>query len=365
LKWEILCDFEKIPHGTYTLEVQSRNAYGRESEISRLTFVVFPPWYYTTYAYLVYIFLAIILILISIRISTYRVQQKNKQLEELIAERTNEIAQQNEILEKQKDEIESKKEDILDSIKYAKRIQDTILPTSERLNQLIGEHFVFFQPKDIVSGDFYWARKINGKAIVSAIDCTGHGVPGALVSFVGNNALLRVTNEFGLSKPSDILDKLKELVTKAFKHQGDSKVKDGMDMALIAYDKENALVEYAGAHNSLYLIRNEALNEYKADKQPIGYFEKYKPFTNHEIKAQKGDCIYLFSDGFVDQFGGLNPESRNSGGKKYKSKNFKELLLKIHKKPMQQQKETLMEEFFKWKGDLEQLDDVCVIGMRI
>jgi serine phosphatase RsbU (regulator of sigma subunit) len=190
-------------------------------------------------------------------------------------------------------------------------------------------------------------------------------VPGALVSFVGNNALLRVTNEFELTQPAAILDKLRELVVRAFKHQSDLKVRDGMDMSLVSLDKESNTLEYAGANNSLYLIRNGELIEYKADKQPIGHFDKFVPFSNHEIKIEKGDCIYLFSDGFVDQFGGKDEESRELGGKKYKSKNFKNLLLSIHKEPMHKQKEILKEEFFNWKGNLEQLDDVCIIGVRL
>lgn len=358
-------DFEKLPHGTFTIEVQAKNAYGKESEITRMQFVVAPPWYFTKYAYAGYGMMALIIIFLSAKLAAYRVQQKNKLLEQLITERTEEIAEQNVLLEQQKSEIESKNEDILDSIKYAKRIQDTILPTDEKLNELVGEHFVFFQPKDIVSGDFYWLRKIDETVILTAIDCTGHGVPGALVSFVGNNALLRVVNEFQLKQPAKILDKLRELVIKSFQHQSNLKVRDGMDMALVALHKDQNKLEYAGANNSLYLIRNGELTEIKADKQPIGYFDKASPFTNHEITIQKGDCIYLFSDGFVDQFGGKDDAAREMGGKKYKSRNFKNLLLRIHQEPMDKQKEILHEAFFSWKGELEQVDDVCVIGVRL
>jgi serine phosphatase RsbU (regulator of sigma subunit) len=358
-------DFEKLPHGTFTIEVQAKNAYGKESEIVRMQFVVAPPWYFTKYAFTGYGLMALIIILLSAKLSAYRVQQKNKLLEQLITERTEEIAEQNVLLEQQKSEIESKNEDILDSIKYAKRIQDTILPTDEKLNELVGEHFVFFQPKDIVSGDFYWLRKTGDTVLLTAIDCTGHGVPGALVSFVGNNALLRVVNEFQLKQPAQVLDKLRELVIKSFQHQSNLKVRDGMDMALVAIHKNNNKLEYAGANNSLYLIRDGELTEIKADKQPIGYFDKATPFSNHEVTIQKGDCIYLFSDGFVDQFGGADETSRALGGKKYKSKNFKDLLLLIYQEPMTKQKEILNEAFFKWKGDLEQVDDVCVIGVRL
>ena len=358
-------DFEKLPHGTYTIEVQAKNLYGSESNIYKYNFSINPPWYFSIYAIIVYIILLIAIIFISSKIAIYRVKQKNKLLEETVKERTKEISSKNSLLENQKKEIELKNEDIMDSIKYAKRIQDTILPSEERMNKLLGENFVFFRPKDIVSGDFYWAKKIRNKVYWSAIDCTGHGVPGALVSFVGNNGLQRAINEFELRKPSDILDKLRELVIDAFKNQGENDVKDGMDMALVCYDKKDKKISFSGAHNSLVIIRNEELIEIKADKQPIGYFSSPKQFTNHEIEAREGDCIYVYSDGFVDQFGGDTEEAREKGGKKYKSKKFKRLLVEIHKKPMKEQREIIINEFNNWKGDLDQLDDVCVIGVRL
>lgn len=358
-------DFEKLPHGTYSIEVQAKNLYGSESNIYEYKFSINPPWYLSVYALIVYIIFLIAVIFIISKIAIYRVKQKNKLLEETVKERTKEISSKNSLLENQKKEIELKNEDIMDSIKYAKRIQDTILPSKERMNKLLGENFVFFLPKDIVSGDFYWAKKIKNKVYWSAIDCTGHGVPGALVSFVGNNGLQRATNEFELRKPSEILDKLRELVIDAFKNQGENDVKDGMDMALVRYDKKDKKLSYSGAHNSLVIIRDNELIEVKADKQPIGYFSSPKPFTNHEVEIQEGDCIYLFSDGFVDQFGGDNQEARDKGGKKYKSKKFKRLLVEIHKKPMEVQREIIVNEFNNWKGDLEQLDDVCVIGVRL
>ena len=351
-------DYPKLPYGTYTLQVQGKNFYSVESDVYSFTFTVMPPWYFTWWAFTSYIVIIILSIIISSKIAIYRVKQKNKRLEELVRLRTNEISAQNEKLEQQKNEIQSKTEDILDSIKYAKRIQDTILPTKDSLNAMLNEHFVFYRPKDIVSGDFYWARKIGNKAIWSAVDCTGHGVPGALVSIVGNNGLLRATSEFGLTEPAKILDKTRELVVESFKNQGENDVRDGMDMALVALDMEAMTLEFAGANNGCVIIRDNEIIDIKGDKQPIGDFDQAKPFTNHVIELQKNDCIYLYSDGYVDQFGG-------DKGKKFKSRAFKDLLAVISQKPMEDQLDIIVKTFDDWKAGYEQIDDVCVFGVRI
>jgi serine phosphatase RsbU (regulator of sigma subunit) len=357
--------FDQLPSGTYTFEVQGKNFYDIESEVYSYKFTVLPPWYLTWWAYLLYFVLLILIIVITTRVSIYRVKQKNKLLEETVKERTKEIASQNTVLEKQKSEIIEINEDLLSSIKYAKRIQNTILPSPEILSTYFNDFFVYYLPKDIVSGDFYWARKFDDKIIWSAVDCTGHGVPGAFVSIVGNNALVRSTNEFGLRQPAAILDKLRELVLEAFKAQGTNDVKDGMDLSLASLDPTKLELEYAGANNSLVIIREGKMIEVKADKQPIGDFEKTKPFTNHKIQLQKGDAIYLFSDGFVDQFGGTDEIMREKGGKKFKSKPFKALLLEIENLPMKEQKEILIDTFNTWRGDIDQIDDVCIFGVRV
>ena len=349
---------DNLPHGTYTLQVQGKNYHNTKSEIYEYKFTILPPWYFTWWAYLIYFVLFILIIIITTRISIYRVKQKNKQLEEIVNERTKEIAEQNTMLEDQKNQIAAKNEDILDSIKYAKRIQNTILPSENLLSSCFKDHFVFYRPKDIVSGDFYWMRKVGGKIIWSAVDCTGHGVPGAFVSIVGNNGLVRTVNEFKLDQPNLILDKLRELVVEAFRAQGERDVKDGMDLALLSLDPETNKLMYSGANNPLIIIRDKEVIEIKADKQPVGDFERSFPFTNHEIQLQKDDCVYIFSDGYVDQFGGPK-------GKKLKSKPFRELLLSISHLPMNDQLKCLNQHFDSWKGDIEQLDDVCVFGVRI
>lgn len=351
-------NLDNLPYGTYTLQVQGRNYYNTESEVYNYTFTILPPWYFTWWAYTTYAVLFVLIIIITTRISVYRVRQKNKQLEETVQERTKEIAQQNTMLEDQKNQIAAKSEDILDSIKYAKRIQNTILPSDNLLTSHFNDHFVFYRPKDIVSGDFYWMRKVGDKIIWSAVDCTGHGVPGAFVSIVGNNALVRTVNEFKLDQPNEILDKLRDLVVEAFRAQGERDVKDGMDLALVSLDPKTNKLMYSGANNPLLVVRNKEVIEIKADKQPIGDFERAFPFTKHEILLKKGDAIYIFTDGYVDQFGGEK-------GKKLKSKPFKEFLVSISHLPMKQQYKALNSHFEEWKGDLEQLDDVCVFGVRI
>lgn len=351
-------NLDNLPHGTYTLEVQGKNYHNAESEVYTYTFTILPPWYLTWWAYLIYFLLFILIIIITTRISIYRVKQKNKQLEEIVQERTKEIAEQNTMLEVQKNQIAAKNEDILDSIKYAKRIQNTILPSENLLSSRFKEHFVFYRPKDIVSGDFYWMREVGDKVIWSAVDCTGHGVPGAFVSIVGNNGLVRTVNEFKLEQPNQILDKLRDLVVEAFRAQGERDVKDGMDLALVSLDQKTNKLMFSGANNPLVIIRGKEIIEVKADKQPIGDFERSFPFTNHEIQLETDDCIYIFSDGYVDQFGG-------DKGKKLKSKPFRELLLSISHLPMNEQLSILNAHFDEWKGELEQLDDVCVFGVRV
>ncbi|MDX1652310.1 MAG: SpoIIE family protein phosphatase [Brumimicrobium sp.] len=350
--------FDQLPYGDYVFEIQGKNYYDVKSKIYRYAFTVLPPWYLTWWAYTLYIILFIMIIFIAIRISIYRVREQNKLLEETVKERTKEIAEKNHVLEKQKNEIVQINEDLLDSIKYAKRIQNTILPSPEILSTYFSDFFVFYLPKDIVSGDFYWARRFNNKIIWSAVDCTGHGVPGAFVSIVGNNALVRSTNEFRLSKPSEILNKLRELVIEAFKAQGTNDVKDGMDLALVSLDSETLELDYAGANNPLLVIRNKSIIEIKADKQPVGDFEIIEPFTNHTIQLEKGDAVYLFTDGFIDQFGGPK-------GKKFKSHAFKNLLVEISDLPMKEQKEIIINTFKEWKGDLDQIDDICIFGVRV
>lgn len=278
------------------------------------------------------------------------------------------IHKEKERIDSLKKQLEHRNKEILDSINYAKRIQAAILPSERYMQTQMPEHFVLYKPKDIVAGDFYWLEShvLNAEdedspkgVLFGAADCTGHGVPGALVSVICNNALNRSVREFGLRKPGEILDKTREIVITEFE-KSDEEVKDGMDVALCALNWQSGELQYAGANNPLWIIRSGAheVEETKADKQPIGKYGIEKPFTNHYVNLSKGDTLYIFSDGYADQFGGEK-------GKKLKAKNFKTLLLSMQNESMEKQRELIDEAFEKWKGSFEQLDDVCVIGVRV
>jgi len=272
-----------------------------------------------------------------------------------------EVAKEKKQVEHQKEILEEKNREILDSITYAKRIQHAILPPMQLVKKHLPEAFIFYRPKDIVAGDFYWletAHNANGSPLVlfGACDCTGHGVPGAMVSVVCYNALNRSVREFGLLRPHAILDKTRALVIEQFE-KSEEEVQDGMDVALCALDPQTRMLHFAGANNSLLLIRNNELIIYKADKQPVAKYALDKPFTHQEVQLEKGDMIYIFSDGFADQFGG-------SKGKKFTSSGFKDLLMRIHKLSLEEQEREMDRVFESWKQGLEQVDDVMVIGLK-
>lgn len=310
-------------------------------------------------------------------LKAYRDKNKaNDQLKEQkteIQEKNGMLRNANEEILMAKHELEEKNHEVLDSINYAKRIQTAILPPPSYWNEQLPKSFVYYRPKDIVAGDFYWMDTIGTEVLFAAADCTGHGVPGAMVSVVCHNALNRVVREFGMHQPAEILDKVTDLVIETFE-RSDHEVKDGMDLALCGLDLSKMELEYAGAHNPLWIIRDgnaeheglqlnleldgRSLYEIKADKQPVGKFAYRKKFTYHKITVQKGDVIYLSSDGFPDQFGGIK-------GKKLKSKAFKNLLMDLSQKKIGEQAKILDEAFVEWMGEFEQLDDVCVIGVEI
>lgn len=270
------------------------------------------------------------------------------------------LAATNKELAHKNDIIEEKNKDITDSINYAKKIQEAILPHPELKERLFPDSFVLFQPRDIVSGDFYWFCEKNGKKLIAAVDCTGHGVPGAFMSMIGNAFLNQIVNEKGITKPSEILDMLREMIITSLKQTGAvGENKDGMDISLLCFDEKG--VQYAGAHNPLWIVRGKdtGVEELKADKQPIGiYTGKHQPFTNHEIAVKPGDCLYISTDGFADQMGGTT-------GKKLKYKAFKELLLTMYDFPMKEQENVLKKTMRDWKGNYDQTDDILVIGIRI
>lgn len=274
-------------------------------------------------------------------------------LEEKVEERTREI-------EKQKQRVEELYLDVTDSIKYAKRLQDSILPPENKLQNLLKDCFVLYKPKDIVSGDFYWIEEKDDKVFFAAVDCTGHGVPGAFMSLVGSNGLDHAVKDHKKSSPAEILDDLNETASETFNKEATyQSVSDGMDLALCALSKDRTKLEYSGANNPLYLLRDGRIIKYKADKFAIGSFENgEKKYTNNVVEVQKGDVIYIFSDGYADQFGGEK-------GKKFLYSNFRDLLVEIHQKPTSEQKELLDKRIEEWKGNYEQVDDILVFGVKI
>lgn len=253
--------------------------------------------------------------------------------------------------------ISHKQKEITDSITYAQRLQHAILPSMEFICKHFPDNFILYKPKDIVAGDFYWAEEINGLIFIAAADSTGHGVPGAMVSVVCSNALNRTVKELGLTETGTILNKTRELVVETFA-KNTTDVKDGMDISLLCIDKQNKKAYWSGANNPLWYIRTGIVKEIKADKQPIGKTDNPKPFTTNKITLQENTIFYLFTDGYADQFGGPK-------GKKFKYKQFEQLLLSICDKPMQSQLNIIDQKFEDWKGKLEQIDDVCIIGIRL
>ena len=299
-----------------------------------------------------------------VRERTYEIYQQKEEIEaqrDALEDQRNMLADKNKKLESAYKEIEQQKKNITDSIHYAKRIQNAILPNDKEFERLLPEWFIIYRPKDIVSGDFYWLDQNGDNIMVAAVDCTGHGVPGAFMSIVGHNQLNQAVKSKNIVKPSDILNELNYGVTHTLKQtSGVRSVRDGMDIALCTFDKKFKKVQFAGAYNPLILIRNNELIQIKGDKFPIGAFldEELNKFTNNEMDLKKDDMLYIFSDGYVDQFGG-------DTGRKFLIKHFKNLLLEIHQKPLEDQKTHLIETLEEWKKGYPQIDDILIIGIKI
>jgi len=366
--WSISQDINLIVEsGNYTLHVRAKDIWGNRSEIKLLQFTIKPPFTKSTLFYVLIGIGIIALFLITSKIRERKLLHDKKILEQKVKERTIEIQKQKEEIETQRDEITGQhdmileqKEDITASINYASRIQNAVLPIKDHFDKSFSDHFILFKPRDIVSGDFYWIAEDKDKLYFTAADCTGHGVPGAFMSMLGISSLNEI---FGSQSDNitanKILNQLREKIKFSLHQTGkEGENKDGMDMALCILHKKKNILEYAGAYNPLYLIRDGELHEYKADRMPVGIYHVEKDsFTNHEIKIKKGDLIYIFSDGFVDQFGG-------PGQTKFKSLNMKKLLLEINNKTMKEQKQIMEEKFEKWKGELNQIDDIIFIGIK-
>ncbi len=313
----------------------------------------------------------ILLLLALIMFRGYKQKQKvNKEL----ASKNDLIGIQKIEVEQQKFLLEEKNKEISDSISYAKRIQSSFLTSEKYISHRLCDNFILFNPRDVVSGDFYWMQEKNKYLYMCTADCTGHGIPGAFMSLIGMGILNEIIfSKSGMDHTDEIFNELRRIIILAVNPEGASEEgNDGMDAVLLRFDFQKMELEYSAANNSFYIIRAGNFTEYKPDKMPVGnYIGVEKPFTSHTIALQKGDCIYTFSDGFADQFGGLQiPDEKlnNSGqglGKKFKYKQLQELLTANYNKPMELQKEILNKTFETWKGSLDQVDDVLVIGIRV
>ena len=347
--------YTNLFEGKYKFLVRAKNVFGQVSEMGSFTFSISPPWYRTILAYILYLILIVLSIYLLIRIYTRRLREANLRLEQIVQERTSEVV-------KQRDEIQEKNYLITESIEYAKTIQEAIITSDEYMNNLFSEIFVYFKPKDIVSGDFYWAYKAKSNKIFwVAADCTGHGVPGAFMTMIGISLLNEIIIEKEIEETNEILDMLRDSVIKTLNKNidlnSDEKMRNGMDIALCCWDLNKNELSFSGANNPMYVFRNGEIIEFKADKQPIGIYKKITPFNKHTFELQKGDKIYTFSDGYADQ---MNEEEN-----RFKIMNLKKAIIEIGNESASIQKDFFSNTYENWKGNYEQMDDVVLIGVKI
>jgi len=390
-KWtyETKFPYTNLHEGDYKFQVKAKNIYDVESKIASYKFTILPPWYRTIWAYILFSIGTVLLVYTIVKLNSRRLIKEKVKLERIVEERTSEILEKNVALEQHKEEIEAQRDEItvqrdqvihqrdeileqkksiMDSIHYASRIQGALLPPQELMDRILPQHFVLFRPRDVVSGDFYWATERDGKTVIVAADCTGHGVPGAFMSMLGMSFLNEIVNNQGIMDAGLILTHLRTSIKKSLRQTGtkDNESKDGMDLALCIIDFKDMKLQFSGAYNPLYLIRNNEVVNFKADRMPIGIYIKEKEFfTNNNADLQKGDQLYIFSDGFPDQFGG------HKGGK-LMSKRFKQILLDNHKEAPEVQRQKL-DEYFDWwvaheniRNEIfDQIDDVLIVGIKI
>ncbi len=347
-------DIGVLAPGEYTLHLKGSNNDNiwNQKEAS-IHIIVKPPFYKTLWAYLIYVILVVSGIILFVWSRTHKLQKANETLQQKQLASL-EIA-------RQKEELTLKNKNITDSINYAKRIQEAMLPSEYLFRKLLPDSFILYKPRDIVSGDFYWITEKEDKIFVAAVDCTGHGVPGAFMSIIGFDLLRNITREQNIEDPADILNHLNLGVADTFsKQSSDYELKDGMDVALLVIDRVNKQLQYSGAFNPLYIVRNKEVIEIKGNRFSIGKMEgnENRKFDTHCLDYMENDMVYLFSDGFADQLGG-------PFGKKFKLRRFQHLLLSVHSLPLMKQKNFLDETFESWKGQLEQVDDILIIGIQL
>lgn len=377
-----------LPPGKYTISLRAKDLLGNTSNTIDLSVVIKSPFWQTTWFYAICLVIVILLFILTVKVRERSLQKEKEILEQKVKERTLTIEEQKGVLKKQrddlevynkeilfqKDEIEAQRdeieaqrdhifkqnEEITQSIAYARRIQSAVMPSHEVIKSLLDDYFILFRPRDIVSGDFFWMTEKDNYIIIAAADCTGHGVPGAFMSMMGVSLLNDIVNGEGIIQPNMILESLRRKIIATLWQTGkEGEARDGMDMAICVYQKDMKRVIFTGAYNPLYLVRNDELIEYKPDKMPVGVHPKQEmAFTQHVIDLLPGDSLYIFSDGFVDQFGGPD-------GRKFMAKPFKALLTSMHGKPMVDQKLLLEDALDKWQAHHDQVDDVLVIGVKI
>ncbi|PKQ61467.1 hypothetical protein BZG01_19285 [Labilibaculum manganireducens] len=353
--------YHGVSDGRFKFLLEASNGDGVTCEYPvSINIYIKTPFWKQTWFYLVLFLFSLIVIVFYIKNREKKLKKENRILEEKINERTIEVVRQKEEIEKQKDLIESANKDITDSIKYASKIQAAVIPPTKYLEKVLNESFIINKPKAIVSGDFYWVTKVDDKTIVALADCTGHGVPGAFMSMLGVTLLNEIVNHKKITDTSEILNILrKNIIISLRQSHEDTTPSDGMDISLIVLDHANSKLTFSGAFNPLLILRNDKIITLKADRMPIGiYHQNNIDFTSHEIDLNSGDMLYLYTDGYPDQFGGEED-------KKFTTRQFKNVLLDIHQKPMMVQKIILENTMEKWMNGTEQLDDITVMGIRI
>jgi len=346
--WNINTHYSKTVtrQGEYVLKVRARDLWGNISEPQSVKFTIRAPFTKTLIFYVLIGFATLFIIGLVVRFREKQLHNQNRILEEKVRERTA--------------EIEAQKEEITASIEYASRIQMAMLPMEDYFRKSFSDYFIFFKPRDIVSGDFYWIGENDRSIFFTVADCTGHGVPGAFMSTMGISTLQEIVSNNRNLKANAILNILRAKIMGTLHQTGkEGEAADGMDIAFCVLNKERTVLEYSGAYNPLFIFQGGELKDYKADRMPIGiHYGQEVPFTNYEINVSKGDAIYMFSDGFSDQFGG--PE-----GTKYKKSNLKKLFSEIYYRPMVEQRNIIETELANWKGSGDQIDDITIIGVRI
>jgi serine phosphatase RsbU (regulator of sigma subunit) len=362
--WSPLSDrnyatYSFIPPGSYTFKIISQNNDGHQSEAVEFSFVIVKPFWATTWFYTLVILVIIALILLLMRIRTIKIRKDRKTLETEVELRTQELESERKKVVDQKDIIEAKNTKITDSIFYARTIQESVLPDEEILSDYFNGHFIYYQPRDIVSGDFYWFKTRESRAVIVAADCTGHGVPGAFMSMLGSELLNQIVNSPEISSPAEMLKLLDEGVYNALHRNATGSSHDGMDIAICTFDTKTNVLIYSSASRPIVVQRKSKTTLYNATSCTVGSFKMQNALPNdQQLELKKGDRVYLFTDGYTDQFG-------SETGKKYTTKGFVRLIESLQNKTIENQKKAIIDEHLNWRHDEEQVDDILIMCFEV